>query len=455
MTAAPQLERLHPSIAAALFGAWAATIALTPDLAWKAALTLPALVVPVAWWTILLPGRWISLFLATALLLPPLPIAMGDSGPHVCVVFAALGLLATAFRAREWRLDLAGPGVALLALLGALLVSVSAAAWYSGAEAALGSLVRVGLFGIAVWLYFSPRDGALGIRPLYWIAVASAAFACVDFYYQFPAPAGFGPQYVWLDSGVYRRAQGFFYEASTLGNFCAFFVVMIAVALARPRAEAPVSRKALAAGGVFFFAALVLSYSRGSLICVAVALAMLAWQNRRRLRFGRLAIGMAAAAAVTSQVFPVFAEVYWLRLSASAEFLFSATNGVLSGRVASWSSLGAWISTHPWQTIFGVGYKTLPYTEHLGARVVADNMYLSLLVETGVIGLAALVWLNVAILRAATKASRSADARRAFCGSWMLCFWAGEIVQMASGDLLTYWRVLPVYFLVLSMAVRG
>jgi hypothetical protein len=29
------------------------------------------------------------------------------------------------------------------------------------------------------------------------------------------------------------------------------------------------------------------------------------------------------------------------------------------------------------------------------------------------------------------------------------------VVQMASGDLLTYWRVLPVYFWVLAMAVRA
>ena len=52
------------------------------------------------------------------------------------------------------------------------------------------------------------------------------------------------------------------------------------------------------------------------------------------------------------------------------------------------------------------------------------------------------------------RASRSADPRRAFCGTWMLCFWAGEVVQMASGDLLTYWRVLPVYFFVLALAAR-
>ena len=81
-------------------------------------------------------------------------------------------------------------------------------------------------------------------------------------------------------------------------------------------------------------------------------------------------------------------------------------------------------------------------------------MYLSLLVETGVAGLAALLWLNWSIIRAAARAARSHDARRAFCGLWILCFWCGEIVQMSSGDLLTYWRVLPVYFFVLALAVR-
>jgi hypothetical protein len=37
----------------------------------------------------------------------------------------------------------------------------------------------------------------------------------------------------------------------------------------------------------------------------------------------------------------------------------------------------------------------------------------------------------------------------------MLCFWCGQMVQMLSGDLLTYWRVLPVYFWVLALAVRA
>ena len=141
--------------------------------------------------------------------------------------------------------------------------------------------------------------------------------------------------------------------------------------------------------------------------------------------------------------------MYWLRLSITAEYLFTRTEGVLSGRVASWHTLVDWVAANPWQAMFGIGYKTLPYTNFLGNPVVADNMYLSLLVETGVVGVATLVWLNIAILRAA-----GAAFQRLFFGLWMLCFWAGQTVQMASGDLLTYWRVLPVYFWILALALR-
>src|SRR5436190_19876272 len=243
MSSATQSERLRPYVAATSFGLWAAAIALAPTLTIKAVLAAPAVLLPIAWWTVQRPGRWIALFLGTALLLPPLPIAIGDSGPHICLAFAALGLVAGAVWGGEWRVSgIAPPSVALF---GVLLASVASAAWYSGAGVAVGSLARVGLFGISVYLCLfmaqGGRPGTPGLRSLYWIGVASALFACVDFYFQFPAPAGYGPQFVWLDSGVYRRAQGFFYEASTLGYCCAFFLVMIAVAFARPREESQVS----------------------------------------------------------------------------------------------------------------------------------------------------------------------------------------------------------------------
>ena len=430
-------------------GVWGAAIAFRPLLA------APAAAAPLLWWTMRRPLRWLALFLGTALLLPPLPIPIGDSGPHPSMIFAALGLLAGGLWLAEWRFRGTSLNLALASLFLVLLASVAQAAIYSGEAAAAGSAARVLLFGIAVYVYFYTScgpgrevDAARGVRWLYAAAVLAALFACVDFYFQFPAPAGYGPQFVWLESGIYRRAQGLFYEASTLGNFCVFFLVMIMVALSRPREESPVPRKWLAAGAAVLLAALMLSYSRGSLINLGVALAVLVWRNRRRVPLMRVAAVAAAGALVTWLVFPVFVEFYWLRLSASAEFLFTATEGVFSGRVASWRTLVEWAAANPWQALTGIGYKTLPYTDYLGAPVVADNMYLSLLVETGVAGLAALVWLNVAILRAAWRAADS------FFGVWILCFWSGQAVQMASGDLLTYWRVLPVYFWVLAIAVR-
>jgi len=446
-------------------GAWAAAVVLAPDLRSKILLTLPAFLVPAAMWTLAGPSRWVIGFFAAAWLLPPLPIPLGNSGPHLCLVLAAVGSFTGLLWSSSWRIPASPLNAALLTLFVVLLASIGSAAIDSGAAVAAQSLARVALFGVAVYIFFftahgpgSGIDTFRAIRSIYWFAALSALFACLDFYFQFPAPAGYGSQFIWLDSGIFRRAQGLFYEASTLGNFCAFFLILIAVCLTRGRADSPVSRKALFLGGGLFFTALVLSYSRASLINVAVALCVLAWRNRDRLRPGRLVLliagGVAAGAFVVWRVFPVFAETYWLRMAASVDYLLSGNERLFSGRIASWNILAEWLAAHPWQAFVGIGYKTLPYTNYLGAPVVGDNMYLTLLVETGIAGLATLVWLNVAILRAAAQASRRPDPKSAFCGTWVLCFWAGQTVQMLSGDLLTYWRVLPAYLFVLALAVR-
>lgn len=160
---------------------------------------------------------------------------------------------------------------------------------------------------------------------------------------------------------------------------------------------------------------------------------------------------VAAVVVLLLLVFPEFAQSYWARIAFTFEEVLSRPDRVLSGRVDTWRSLAAFISAHPWQTIVGIGYKTLPYTEHPGRPVIADNMYLSALVETGLAGLAALIALNAAILRATWRAARNAGS---FYATWIFCFWTGFTVQMLSGDVLTYWRILPVFFWVLGQAVR-
>lgn len=244
---------LQPGIAI-FIGAYAAEIALMPNRIGAAAMAAPLAILPLCWWILLEPRRWIGVFIAAAILLPPLPFALGNSGPHVCLAFAGLGLFAGLLHLREWRVRFDLLTGACLTLLSVLLLSVAFAAFYSGADIAAASLARVLLFAAGLYILFytaygprapNPQSRVTGLHPLFWAGAASAFFACLDFYFQFPAPAGFGPQYVWLASGVYRRAQGVFYEASTLGNFCAFFLVMIAVSLTRAKKEAPLSRLAL------------------------------------------------------------------------------------------------------------------------------------------------------------------------------------------------------------------
>jgi O-antigen ligase len=445
-------------------GAYAALIAVTPSLAWSCALLAPLVLALLAWWTLAQPHRWTAAFIATAVLLPPLPIVLGNSGPHPSLLFAGFGLAAGALYLRRWRIASGWLTGAFLFLLFVLLSSICAAALYSGPEVAAASLIRVLLFSIGIYAFFYTAsvpgsDGLLRVPRLFWMASLSALIACIDFYYQLPAPAGFGPQFIWLQTGVYRRAQGIFYEASTLGNFCTFFLVMIAVAFTRRREEISISRPALLVGGTLFSAALIFSYSRASILSLLIALAALAWTQRKHVRWIRavplLAVSVSAGAAGSYYFLPDRVDAFWFRLSGSALFFADYTEAIFSGRFESWRILLDFLAAHPWHAILGVGYKTLPYSEFIGQTVIADNMYLSMLVETGIVGLAALVALNFAILYTARRASRHADPNASFFGTWMFCFWVGQSFQMLSADLLTYWRVLPVYLVVLAWAVRA
>jgi O-antigen ligase len=151
---------------------------------------------------------------------------------------------------------------------------------------------------------------------------------------------------------------------------------------------------------------------------------------------------------------PQLLSAYGFRLWNSVLYSSSATNGVLSGRLDSWRTILSFLFEHPAYLIFGVGYKTLPYSDFLGTTAIADNAYLSALAETGMVGLAALIAFLIALLRTGYRAANDSDPEKAFFGAWTFCFWCGQAAQMLSGDLLTYWRVLPIYLWVLAVAAR-
>jgi O-antigen ligase len=426
------------------------------------AVWIPAAVLlcaPVAWIAFFQPGRWPLLFCAAAILLPPVPFPIGDSGAHASVAVAALGMLAGVARIREWRIEKSALNVSLAALAAAFALSLGFAELYSGMAIAAASAMRFFLFAAGLYVYFTVSQGP-GVetrgearttaRWIFAAACAAALFGCIDFFYQLPAPAGFGAQFIWLDTGVYRRAQGLFYDASALGNFCAFFLVGSVVMLAQGREKRIVPAAAACGGVVLFLAALLVSYSRGSMLTAALGCLVLAILERRRWARGRtyLLVGLAVATAAAFLIaYPEFARAYLARFETISSI---SPDAALSGRLGTWSAIAGFIADHPLETFFGIGYKTLPYTQHFGKPVIADNMYLSVLVEAGVFGLLALLAVNASIVAACSRAAR----RGSFFGRWMLCFWVGEMFQMLTGDILTFWRVLPVTFWVLAQAVR-
>jgi O-antigen ligase len=423
--------------------------------------------IPIVWLGFAKPKQWPLLFCAAAILLPPLPFSIGDSGAHLSIVIAAAGLLAGLARLTEWRIEWNALNLALSALIGALTVSLGFAVLYSGFALAAASAARLALFACGVYVYFTASQGP-GIvdrrqaersaRWLFLIAAAAALFGCVDFVYQLPAPAGFGAQFIWLNSGVYRRAQGLFYDASALGNFCAFFLIMSVVALVHGERGRKILPTALAgAGVVLFLTTLLLSFSRAPLLaagigCLALGVLERDGWLRSRWTSPRMLLALAALALVAVSGFalalPEFAQGYWARAGVDWNSILTSPDRVLSGRLESWQTIGGFIREHPWQTMAGIGYKTLPYSQHFGKPVIADNMYLSTLVETGVFGLCSLLAVNLAIFAVCRRAAK----RGSFFGKWMFCFWIGEMFQMFAGDILTFWRVLPVYFWVLAQA---
>src|SRR5580658_8378204 len=153
-------------IAAGLsLGAYAAALAVAPDLSSKALLCAPLVAVPIFWRLLRTPTAWLALFFGCALLTPPLPIALGDSGPHIAILIAGLGLFAGFLRLGEWRFQPDALAISLIALLAIFAASIASALVYSGSSIAAGSLARVALFGISVYVFLYVRDGPGQLEP--------------------------------------------------------------------------------------------------------------------------------------------------------------------------------------------------------------------------------------------------------------------------------------------------
>jgi O-antigen ligase len=408
---------------------------------------------------------WPYLFVSAALIVPPVyPSILGGETPvyMVNLLFVA-GCFAMLARWADFRIGTDSIGKAAAGFLFALALSIPFGFWLSGTSIGLGSCLRFLLllhpFLVYLWLRrFRPVHREELLIPagklLLGLGVVSAIYGIIDFYFPIPIPHPFADQYIYLDGRMIRRAQGMLYEASSFGNLSAFFLSLtLAVLLSWWQKLSGLWKATLYLMVGIFTTALFLSYSRGSWANVLVTMAVFLIL-RRKFRF-RLA-------AASILVVPVFVFlVYQLsplvvlnffnwRMGTLLEF-WSDPNLATSGRWENWGRLISFFADHPWYLIFGIGYKTLPHTDLFGRSIIADNGFLSLTFEAGIIGLAAFLWLNQRVFSATYRASQRRGSGRPVFAAFLFAFWCGEMVQMVTGDLFTYWRNMVVFFAVLAL----
>jgi O-antigen ligase len=348
----------------------------------------------------------------------------------------------------------------------ALALSLPFGFWLSGPAQGVQSCFRSLLILQPFLLYFWIRGfNIIGeeslfsglVKFLLCVATIAALYGIIDFYLPVPIPHPFADQYIYLKGENIRRAQGIFYEASSFGNMCAFFLslsIVVLYSLARKLSLFRQSLLCLMIG--IFTTALFLSYSRGSWANVFVTLAVFLWVQRK-LQVRSVICVILLIGGFIFLVFLFSPEIasnfFSWRLGALSE-LWSDPNFATSGRWETWIKLGGFFADHPWLLLFGIGYKTLPYTNLIGKNLIADNGFISLSFETGVLGLAAFIWLNVTLLKSLYRTSRHPLLTLRLYGSFLFAFWCGEMVQMLTGDIFTYWRNVIIFFTLIA-ALQG
>src|SRR5271154_4731445 len=104
MTAGALRLRRNEAVLAALLGTLGTLAAFVPGVAPKLGAAALACLGAGLWWIIAEPNRWIPTFIVAAWVLPPFPLDLGSSGPHVAVLAAACGVLCGLLRLPAWKI---------------------------------------------------------------------------------------------------------------------------------------------------------------------------------------------------------------------------------------------------------------------------------------------------------------------------------------------------------------
>jgi O-antigen ligase len=411
------------------------------------------------------------LFAAVLLLsletLPPFYFsALGETPVYAALPLLPIGFAIVLLRFPDFNIQWDPVATGLAVFLFGTALSLPFAWWFSGIEAGMFSLSRWIMLANAGLAYYLIRGGARldasrmehGLFALLFAgALVSAGYGIVDFFWPVPIPHPAADQFIWLEGAVLRRAQGVFYESSSFANFCGFFLAAGAIALlARKERYLGMRRLPLAASVSVLALAVLVAFSRSAWASVFAALLAASVL----LGFVKIRRGLTAALALAVSVlllWQVSPELWDYLVSSRIGRLveiFHDPNAATSGRFDTWVQVVSIIQEHPQHLIFGIGYKTLPVTRVFGSEIITDNGYLSLLVETGVAGLAGFMILTGAVLKTFFRLTRSADGRVAFWSAVVFSIWCGQLTLLLAADAYTYWRNMTVIAALMALTMN-
>lgn len=243
---------------------------------------------------------------------------------------------------------------------------------------------------------------------LFTLAVSAAVVGAIAVI----ASGGSAPELRGGGEAASGRAQGSFGHPNTLATFEA---LALPAALALGLSGAAALRPIALASFAVIFAGLALSLSRGGLLAVAGALTMMmVWAPfRRTVAVSALIVAVLAVSGANP-----FGETEQVQvLSQRLESITVSASGT-NPRFRVWEVTPQIIGDHP---VFGVGENAFPEVAQRYGLLLensastyehAHNIPLTIAAELGLVGLAALVWLVLALVRVLLAAYRRAPSDR-------------------------------------------